>query len=163
MTLYQESQVSVIIVGTKVELYFVAAKQSTLPGEAEAWEMIGWRADLHKGKSWLTIWRSENLSQRWKLKPILFWSRIPPFLTNIATSEKTKASPSLHWLQMRARSQQDSNGSAGKPRWILTPDPHTSKKRKSLRSLLPSPKYFAEKVRKSEHQNFAKEVRKSWN
>ena len=40
---------------------------------------------------------------------------------------------------------------------------HTSKKRKSLRSLLPSPKYFAEKVRKSQQQNFATKVRKSWN
>ena len=34
---------------------------------------------------------------------------------------------------------------------------------KSLRSLLPSPKYFAEKVRKSRQQNFATKVRKSWN
>ena len=40
---------------------------------------------------------------------------------------------------------------------------HTSKKRTSLRSLLPSPKYFAEKVRKYQWQNFATKVRKSWN
>ena len=40
---------------------------------------------------------------------------------------------------------------------------HTSKKRKSLRSLVPSPKYFAEKVRKSQQPNFATKVRKSWN
>ena len=37
---------------------------------------------------------------------------------------------------------------------------HTSKKRKYLRSLLPSPKYFAEKVRQSQQQIFATKVRK---
>ena len=37
---------------------------------------------------------------------------------------------------------------------------HTSKKRKSLRSLLPSPKYFAEKVRKSQQQKQRKTEKK---
>ena len=57
---------------------------------------------------------------------------------------------------------------SGKPRVMILgvqPDVcrrHTSKKRKSLRSLLPSPKYFAEKLHKFWQQNLATKVRKSW-
>ena len=38
---------------------------------------------------------------------------------------------------------------------------HTFKKRKTLQILLFSPKYFAEKERKSQQQNFAAKLRKS--
>ena len=47
--------------------------------------------------------------------------------------------------------------------WVSLNFHHTSKKRKSLPSLLPSPTHFAGKVRKSQQQNFATKVGKSWN
>ena len=57
MTLYQESQVSVIIVGTKVFCSGQAKHSSWWSwGLRNDW-LVGKPADLDKGKSWLTIWR----------------------------------------------------------------------------------------------------------